>query len=341
MINRRGTFLPLGCLLAAAAVVWPLATTARRVSAQEYERPVDVAPAPEDIGAGYTTPEVQRPLPRGFEWQLVDMVLLATWLAASTWLVLRRRSRAGLVCLTIGGLLYFGFFREGCICSIGAIQNVTLALYDSRYAVPYVVIVFFFLPLLTAFFFGRVFCGGVCPLGAIQELVVLRPVTVPRPLDKLLGLLKYVYLAAAVWLVLQPEAARDFLICRFDPYVGLFRRTGQAPMILFGGGMLVLGTVVGRPYCRYLCPYGALLAIVSRFAWRGVTITPDEELDCGLCVQACPYGAIERMRAVRANCLFCARCFAACPREGRGESRESRVESSESRVQSGEWRGQG
>ena len=72
---------------------------------------------------------------------------------------------------------------------------------------------------------------------------------------------------------------------------------------------------IGRPYCRYLCPYGALLAILSRFSWHGVTITPDEELDCGLCIDACPFGSIEKMRAVRSSCLFCARCYPACPRE--------------------------
>ena len=73
---------------------------------------------------------------------------------------------------------------------------------------------------------------------------------------------------------------------------------------------------VGRPYCRYLCPYGGLLAWCTRLARRGVTITPDKELDCGLCAEACPYGAIEKMRAVRRNCLYCARCYAACPRDG-------------------------
>ena len=72
---------------------------------------------------------------------------------------------------------------------------------------------------------------------------------------------------------------------------------------------------VGRPYCRYLCPYGGLLAWCSRLATRGVTITPNKELDCGLCAEACPYGAIEKMRAVRKECLYCARCYAACPRE--------------------------
>ena len=46
----------------------------------------------------------------------------------------------------------------------------------------------FVLPLVVALFFGRAFCGGVCALGAIQELVVLRPVQVPRRLDRALGL---------------------------------------------------------------------------------------------------------------------------------------------------------
>ena len=48
---------------------------------------------------------------------------------------------------------------------------------------------------------------------------------------------------------------------------------------------------------------------------RPVRITPDEELDCGLCTEACPFGAIEDMRALPAHCLACARCFAHCPRQ--------------------------
>ena len=301
-----------------AAIVFLLLACAGGASGQaiEYERPVETAPQEEDIGEGYVTPEVQKPLPRSYSLEVLDVILLAVAMGIAVWLVLSRRSRRWLVALTVGCLAYFGFYREGCICPIGSIQNVVVALTDPQYSIPIVVIAVFFLPLLVAIFFGRVFCGGVCPLGAIQELVVLKPVRVPPRLDKALGLLKYVYLALAIWFAVQPAPERDFLICRFDPFVSFFRRTGFAHMLFTGGAFLVLGMFVGRPYCRYLCPYGGLLAWCSRLAGRGVTITPDKELDCGLCAESCPYGAIEEMRAVRKDCLYCARCYAACPREG-------------------------
>ncbi|NIL97025.1 MAG: 4Fe-4S binding protein, partial [Planctomycetales bacterium] len=57
---------------------------------------------------------------------------------------------------------------------------------------------FFLLPLVFTLFFGRTFCAAVCPLGAVQELVSVRHVRVPRWLDQSLGMLAYIYLGAAV-----------------------------------------------------------------------------------------------------------------------------------------------
>jgi len=307
--ERRFSLVVVAVMAFVAIAAWP-----DRSSAQ-YERPVDFAPVAEDIGGGYVTPDVQRPSSRPAWWGFVDVILLAMAMGLSTWIVLVRRRRAWLVPLTIGCLLYFGFYRKGCVCPIGAIQNVALALSDPDYAIPVVVIAFFFLPLILALLFGRVFCGGVCPLGAIQDLVLLRPAQIPRRLDQALGTLKYIYLLLAVGWAVQPEANRDFIICRFDPFVGFFRLNGPGYMLILGGVLLASSMFVGRVYCRWLCPYGALLAILSRFSWWGVTITPDKELDCGLCTESCPFGAIEQMRAVRSSCLFCARCYALCPRE--------------------------
>ena len=299
----------------AAGLIYLLTATAAPLRAQvDYERPVEAAPSVEDIGEDYTLPVVQTHPPRAQWREVADVGVLAAALVLSTWIVLGRRSRGGLVLLSIGCLLYFGLYREGCVCPIGAIQNVVVALTDPKYAISYVVIAIFLLPLALAVLFGRVFCGGVCPLGTIQDLVLLRPLRVPRWLDWTLGWGKWAYLVLAIWFAARPAVDRDFIICRFDPFVGFFRFAGPTHMLLIGGGFLLLGLFIGRPYCRYLCPYGALLSLFSRLAWRGVTITPDKELDCGLCAESCPFGAVKDLRAVRSSCLFCARCFDYCPR---------------------------
>jgi NosR/NirI family transcriptional regulator, nitrous oxide reductase regulator len=152
---------------------------------------------------------------------------------------------------------------------------------------------------------------------------------VPARLDRMLGVLKYAYLALAIVFALMPALKRDFLICRFDPFVGFFRFTGAPSMLILGAVFLIGGMFIGRPYCRYLCPYGGLLAWCSNLAKKGVTITPDKELNCGLCAEACPFGAIEQMRAVRSRCLYCARCYASCPRDG------ERTRANKSLVQAG------
>jgi polyferredoxin len=282
---------------------------------------------PPDFGGSYSFPTPAHPEPSADWLRLLDVGLLALALAIAGYLVFRNRSRKGIVLLSAASVAYFGFFRKGCLCSVGAIQNAVLCLVNPQYVMSMTALAIFFLPLLTALFFGRIFCSGVCPLGAIQDLVVIRPLRVPIKLDRILRSLQFIYLGLAIFFAgwalnlklgaWNLKIGQHFLICEWDPFVPIFRRSGPFYMVLIAAALILAGMFIGRPYCRWLCPYGGILSLLSRVSWKNVSITPDKELDCGLCTESCPYGAIDQCRADRAHCVACTRCYADCPRHKR------------------------
>ncbi len=246
---------------------------------------------PPDFETGYTQPPVVFQEVRTPVSQYVDLTLLVVCLAIGTWLLHYRRSRRGIFLLGLFAVLYFGFYKNGCICPIGSIQNVTLALLDPHYPISLAVIGIFIAPLLFSLFYGRVFCGGVCPLGAIQDLFLFRTLRVPRWLEGSLGLCRYFYLGIAIYTV--AEYSR-FVICEYDPFVGFFRMSGLPWKLGLGAALLGIGLFIPRPYCRYLCPYGGLLSLLARRSSTWVRITPTDCTNCTLCDAACPYEAILR-----------------------------------------------
>jgi polyferredoxin len=248
----------------------------------------DRFPRPE-FESGHVYPTNQMPAPRAPVWEYIDVLMLIAALLITTWLALKKRSRRGLIWMSLFSLAYFGFYRQGCICAVGSVQNVSLALFNTGYSIPLTALLFFIIPLLFALAYGRVFCAGVCPLGAIQELTGLKPVKLPKSVELTLALVPFIYLAIAI---LFASTNSQFLICRYDPFVGIFRLDAPYTMIIFGALLLLAGIFVNRPYCRFLCPYGVLLNIFSRFAGKHLTITPAECINCRLCEEVCPYDAI-------------------------------------------------
>lgn len=247
-------------------------------------------PKPE-FESGHVQPPTVTPAPRAEILEYLDIFVLIVSLSLVTWFILKKRSRRGVFWMSVFAVLYFGFYREGCICAVGSVQNATLALFNSAYSIPISALLFFIIPLLYTLFFGRTFCAGICPLGAIQDIFAFRPISIKLWLEKVLGIIPFIYLGLSI---LYAATGTDFIICRYDPFVGFFRFDATFMMFCIGAILLIIGIFIARPYCRFLCPYGAILNLVSMFSFRHMTITPKECINCKLCENSCPFEAINK-----------------------------------------------
>ena len=242
-----------------------------------------------DFESGYQYPDIHYAVPNEQLWMYIDIILLVALMSFVAWSIIKKQTRKPIIWVSVISVAYFGFYRSGCVCSIGSIQNVALAIADHTYILPISVLLFFILPIIFTFLFGRVFCAGVCPFGALQELVNIKNYRLSRSVTAMLGVIPWIYL---IFAVLYAVTRSSFIICRFDPFIGIFRLGGDFGLILFGGLLLVASIFTGRPFCRFICPYGALLSLFSKVSIWKVQITKQGCINCELCHNACPVDAI-------------------------------------------------
>ncbi len=174
---------------------------------------------------------------------------------------------------------------------------------------------------------GRVFCGWICPLGAVGEFFAwlgrklrIPTLRVPDGLDGLLKGVKYlVLLGILIWTVSAGTLAwRDY-----DPWVawahlaegwsGVLSRPWAYVALL---STVMLGSLfVERLWCRYLCPLGAALGLAAVFSPLRVGKGAENECtSCGVCVKACPVQLYpERGNVPSSECLVCGKCIDIAP----------------------------
>ncbi len=177
-----------------------------------------------------------------------------------------------------------------------------------------------------AFLFGPVFCGWVCPLGTIQEWIGKRGRKifkrrynhfVPASVDRVMRYGRYLVL---VWVLYVTAVSGTLIFADYDPYFALFQFwSGEVAWtaLVILGMTLSLSLFVERPWCKYACPYGAVLGLTNLFrVFQIRRVAATCTLD-GACHKLCPMNIdVSTKEIVRDHqCISCLECTseAVCP----------------------------
>lgn len=182
--------------------------------------------------------------------------------------------------------------------------------------------------LLTSLLLRKAFCGWLCPVGAISESLwklgretFRRNFALPRWLDLPLRSLKYILMGLFLYAVGSMGVA-DLAAFLRSPYglvadvqmLNFFRYLSVTAAIVLG--VLVAASVFVRNFwCRYLCPYGALMGLASMLSPLRIWRNEERCIDCAKCAKACPAGLpVDRLVQIKsAECIGCLECVAVCP----------------------------
>ena len=217
-------------------------------------------------------------------------------------------------------------------CPIGSLQAV---IGSRNYKFSFYVIGFL---MITGSFMGRFVCGWLCPFGLFQDLLHKIPFVKKIrkvPFDKYLRYLKYVVLVVFViglpLLLADNNGFSDPWFCKLIcpagtlmggiPLVSVNPALREAIGFLFGWKMgilllvVLLSIMIYRPFCRYLCPLGAIYGLFNRFSLYRYEVDENKCNQCGLCQRTCELNIKVYETPNSAECIRCGKCLKACPQD--------------------------
>lgn len=215
-------------------------------------------------------------------------------------------------------------------CPIGSLQAVENS---NKFNFSYYVIGFL---LILGAFFGRFICGFLCPFGFFQDLlhkIPIRKIMLPAKLDKPLRYLKYLILAIFV-IILPLSLVNKFgfsspYFCKYICPAGTLEaglpllitnpslRTMAGVLFNWKAALLVitiiLSTMIYRPFCKYICPLGAIYAFFNRFSVLKMDVDKDTCINCMKCEKACDMQVAVLTNINGNECIRCGKCKSVCP----------------------------
>jgi polyferredoxin len=188
---------------------------------------------------------------------------------------------------------------------------------------------FIFIAIITiSFFFSKSFCSWLCPIGLLSEqiskfsrLFIKKKIIMPKYIDYPMRSIKYLLLAFLLWVVLGMSAIElkifldggynivaDMKMYYFFAHITLF----SLYILIF---LFIASFFINYFWCRYLCPYGALLGIIGLFAPFKIKRNAQKCINCKKCTKVCPANIkVENIKYVISDeCTACSQCIDVCP----------------------------
>jgi polyferredoxin len=262
----------------------------------------------------------------------MSSVLLCTLIAG---ILVRFKSTRQLRSLfLILSIITFGFYRGGCPCSIQSFQNNILLLSGNSVRWPSILLFAGLLPV--TYLFGRVYCGWICHLGALQEFVFKTSSFKLFQSERSQEIMRNIRTAVLVILISQLLITRTNLYRQVDPFAVIYTFYSD----YFVGWILVFMVIASsfvlyRPFCKTVCPVGLILGWVSKIPGASVLGVRSNCISCIQCSRKCSINAITHDNKISVidnqECIRCGECMTGCKKDSlvfrrKGKQHFTRIE---------------
>jgi NosR/NirI family nitrous oxide reductase transcriptional regulator len=238
--------------------------------------------------------------------QTWDLVCLGAFLVLAV-ISFRRRSVPLKYATLVVAVAYMGFVKSHLISVTNVFSAIDGNLPVFKYNLAFYAFAAF--TLISTVLVGRLYCGRVCAFGALTQLMdAVLPqrwrVNVPRPLERHASRIKFGVLAVTL---LYFVLTSDMLIYRYVEPFWMFGLFASTPLWIALALLLAATMFVRNLYCRFLCPIGAMLGVISYLTVFRIKRWSECQT-CRICQKACQWGAIDGPRILVTECVRCDDC---------------------------------